>query len=131
MKLGNLLLKQIWKKMQELCYTNDKITTNVCVDDRLSNGQLGIVRKIEINNQNQVEKIYIEFDDSCVGLRVIFYKNLQKIKVWYLMSQNWLKFSSNVAFDKFDQCWKFQLDWISSFGVMIFWNLGNFAFSHP
>ena len=45
------------------------LTTNVCVYDRLSNGQLGTVRKIEINNQNQVEKIYIEFDDSRVGLK--------------------------------------------------------------
>ena len=45
------------------------LTTNVCVDDRLSNGQLGTVRKIAINNQNQIEKIYIEFDDSRVGLK--------------------------------------------------------------
>ena len=44
------------------------LTTNICVDDRLSNGQLGTVRKIATNHQNKVEKIYIEFDDSNVGL---------------------------------------------------------------
>ena len=45
------------------------LTTNVCVDDRLSNGQLGTVQQITTNNQNLVEKIYIEFDDSRVGLQ--------------------------------------------------------------
>ena len=45
------------------------LTTNVCVDDRLSNGQLGTIRKIASNNQNQVEKIYIAFDDPRVGLK--------------------------------------------------------------
>ena len=45
------------------------LTTNVRVDDRLSNGQLGAVRKIVSNMQNLVEKIYIEFDDSRVGLK--------------------------------------------------------------
>ena len=47
------------------------LTTNVCVDDRLSNGQLGTVKEIVTNNQNQVEKIYVKFDDSRVGLKAM------------------------------------------------------------
>ena len=46
-------------------------TTTVCVDDRLSNGQLGTVKEIVTNNQNQVEKIYAKFDDSRVGLKAM------------------------------------------------------------
>ena len=47
------------------------LTTNVCVDDRLSNGQLGTVKEIVTNNQNQVEKIYVKFDGSRVSLKAM------------------------------------------------------------
>ena len=35
------------------------LSTNVCVDDRLSNGQLGTLKEIVTNNQNQVEKFML------------------------------------------------------------------------
>ena len=44
------------------------LTVNVDLQDRLVNGQLGTVKHIVLNSQNNVSKIYIKFDDCKAGL---------------------------------------------------------------
>ena len=45
------------------------LTVNVNLQDRLVNGQLGTVKHIVLNSQNNVSKIYIKFDDCKAGLK--------------------------------------------------------------
>ena len=44
------------------------LTVNVDFQDRLVNGQLGTVKHIVLNSQNNVSKIYIKIDDCKAGL---------------------------------------------------------------
>ena len=44
------------------------LTINVDLQDRLVSGQLGTVKHIVLNSQNNVSKIYIKFDDCKAGL---------------------------------------------------------------
>lgn len=45
------------------------LTTNIDIEDRLINGQIGAVIRIKINNNSDVEKIYVKFDDNLAGLK--------------------------------------------------------------
>ena len=47
------------------------LTVNINIDDRLINGQMGTVCKIKTDNEGQVVKIYIKFDDEKAGLKLI------------------------------------------------------------
>ena len=42
------------------------LTTNINIEDRLLNGQMGTVKHIEIKG-NEVRSIYLELDDKCAG----------------------------------------------------------------
>ena len=42
------------------------LTTNINIEDRLINGQIGTVKHIEIKG-NEVRTIYLELDDKCAG----------------------------------------------------------------
>ena len=47
------------------------LTTNINIEDRLINGQMGTVKHIEIRD-TEVQTIYSELDDKCAGqLRMI------------------------------------------------------------
>ena len=60
------------------------LTSNIDIEDRLINGQIGTVRHITINNATQVEKIYIEFDDEKAGHKLM--NNLRNI----FRQRNWV-----------------------------------------
>ena len=47
------------------------LTINVDLQDRLVNGQLGTIKHIVLNPQNNVSKICIKFDDCKAGLKNI------------------------------------------------------------
>ena len=42
------------------------LTTNINIEDRLINGQMGTVKHIEIK-ENEVRTIYLELDNKCAG----------------------------------------------------------------
>ena len=42
------------------------LTTNINIENRLINGQMGTVKHIEIK-ENEVKTIYLELDDKCAG----------------------------------------------------------------
>ena len=42
------------------------LTTNINIEDRLINGQMGTVKHIEIK-ENELRTIYLELDDKCAG----------------------------------------------------------------
>ena len=42
------------------------LTTNINIEDRLINGQMGTVKHIEIK-ENEVKTIYLELDEKCAG----------------------------------------------------------------
>ena len=42
------------------------LTTNINIEDRLINGQMGTVKHIEIRD-TEVQTIYLELDDKCAG----------------------------------------------------------------
>ena len=46
------------------------LTVNINIDDRLINGQIGTICKIKTDNESQVVKIYIKFDDERAGLKL-------------------------------------------------------------
>ena len=60
------------------------LTSNIDIEDRLINGQIGTVRHITINNATKVEKIYIEFDDEKAGHKLL--NNLRNI----FRQRNWV-----------------------------------------
>ena len=47
------------------------LTININIDDRLINGQMGTVCKINTDNEGQIVKVYIKFDDEKAGLKLI------------------------------------------------------------
>ena len=47
------------------------LTMNVDLQDRLIDGQSGTVNHIEINDQHNISKVYIKFDDNKAGLKRI------------------------------------------------------------
>ena len=47
------------------------LTVNININDRLINGQMGTVCKINTDNEGQVVKIYIKFDDEKTGLKIV------------------------------------------------------------
>ena len=47
------------------------LTMNVDLQDRLIDGQSGTVKHIEINDQHNISKVYIKFDDNKAGLKRI------------------------------------------------------------
>ena len=68
-------LKQAQKRNQlesgGLAYSLDYVnrvmlTTNINIEDRLINGQIGTVKHIKIK-ENEVRTIYLELDDKCTG----------------------------------------------------------------
>ena len=52
---------------------NARVMINMNVDrhDRLNNGHLGTEKHIAINDQCNISKIYIKFDDNKAGLKII------------------------------------------------------------
>ena len=42
------------------------LTTNINIEDRLINGQMGTVKHIKIRD-TEVQTIYLELDDKCAG----------------------------------------------------------------
>ena len=48
------------------------LTTNVDITDRLINGQLGTVMKVNVDNvSNKPSTIFVKFDDSNAGISAI------------------------------------------------------------
>ena len=47
------------------------LTTNINIQDRLINGQMGIVEKIDLNINKDPTVLYIKFDDEKVGKAMI------------------------------------------------------------
>ena len=43
------------------------LTTNINIQDRLINGQMGTVVKIDLNSHKDTTVLYIEFDDVKAG----------------------------------------------------------------
>ena len=58
------------------------LTVNVDLQDRLVNGQLEIVKHIVLNSQNNVSKIYINFNDCKAGLKKINTDNSARQHLW-------------------------------------------------
>ena len=54
------------------------LTSNIDIEDRLINGQIGTVKKIVLNTQNNVTKIYVKFDDSKAGIHLMNKDNYGK-----------------------------------------------------
>ena len=54
------------------------LTMNVDLQDRLINGQLGAVKHIAINDQRNIFKIYIKFDDNKAGSKRISMDSLAR-----------------------------------------------------
>ena len=54
------------------------LTMNVDLQDRLINGQLGTVKHIAINDQRNISKIYIKFDDNKAGSKRISMDSLAR-----------------------------------------------------
>ena len=44
------------------------LTTNINIQDRLINGQMGTVVKIDVNISNEPTILYIKFDDETAGI---------------------------------------------------------------
>lgn len=47
------------------------LTTNINLQDRLINGQMGTVIKIDLNSNNYPNVMYVKFDDSKAGKTTI------------------------------------------------------------
>ena len=58
------------------------LTMNVDLQDRLINGQFGAMKHIAINDQRNISKIYIKFDDSKAGLKRISMDSLAHDCQW-------------------------------------------------
>ena len=59
-----------------------RLTVNVDLQDRLVNGQLGTVKHIVLNSQNNVSKMYINFDDCKAGLKKMNTDNFARQHLW-------------------------------------------------
>ena len=58
------------------------LTINVDLQDRLINSQLGTVKHIALNDQCNISKIYIKFDDNKAGLKRISMDSLARDCGW-------------------------------------------------
>ena len=59
------------------------VTTNIDIDDRLINGDIGTVRKIATDSHVKVTKIYLKLDDDKRGLKLInSYDAIPKRNKW-------------------------------------------------
>ena len=58
------------------------LTVNIDLQDRLVNGQLGIVKHILVDSQKQISKIYIKFDDSKAGKTAMRNDNFARQRGW-------------------------------------------------
>ena len=58
------------------------VTTNIDIDDRLINGQIGRVRKISTNSDGKATKIYLKLDDDKAGLKLINSDAIAKRNKW-------------------------------------------------
>ena len=58
------------------------LTVNVDIADRLTNGQMGIIKHFKQNEQNRVITIYVKFDDSDAGKKLSSSNNLAKQNFW-------------------------------------------------
>ena len=58
------------------------LTMNIDPQDRLINGQLGTAKYIAINDQRNISKIYIKFDDNKADLKRIFMDSLARNCGW-------------------------------------------------
>ena len=58
------------------------LTVNVGLEDRPVNGQLGTVKHIVLNSQNNVSKIYIKCDDCKAGLKKMNTDNFARQHLW-------------------------------------------------
>ena len=58
------------------------LTINVDLQDRLINSQLGTVKHIALNDQCNISKIYIKFDDKKAGLKRISMDSLARDCGW-------------------------------------------------
>ena len=54
------------------------LTSNIDIEDRLINGQIGTVKRVVMNIENKVAKIYIKFDDSKAGIDALNKDNYGK-----------------------------------------------------
>ena len=60
-----------------------RLTVNVDLQDRLVNGQLGTVKHIVLNSQNNVSKMYINFNDCKAGLKKLNTDNFARKHLWF------------------------------------------------
>ena len=60
-----------------------RLTVNVDLQDRLVNGQLGTVKHIVLNSQNNVSKMYINFNDCKAGLKKLNTDNFARQHLWF------------------------------------------------
>ena len=58
------------------------LNANVNLQDRLVNGQLGTVKHIVLNSQNNVSKSYIKFDDCKAALKKMNIDNFAMQHLW-------------------------------------------------
>ena len=63
------------------------VTIHVVLQDSLVNGQLGTVKSIVLNSQNNVWEIYIKFDDFEAGLKKINTNNFARQHSWVLVEK--------------------------------------------
>ena len=47
------------------------LTTNVNVEDKLCNGQIGVIRHIKYDRSNRPHKIYLRMEDEVIGIRTM------------------------------------------------------------
>ena len=47
------------------------LTTNINVEDKLCNGQIGVIRHIKYDSTNRPNKIYLQMEDEGVGIRTM------------------------------------------------------------
>ena len=57
------------------------LTVNIDIQDRLTNGQLGIIRHIEFA-QASVRKVYVKFSDEQAGSKAMRSSYLNKQNSW-------------------------------------------------
>ena len=62
--------------------TRVMLTVNVDIADRLTNGQMGIIKHFKQNEQDRVITIYVKFDDSDAGKKMSSSNNLAKQNCW-------------------------------------------------
>ena len=64
MKTGGLAQKLIFKLGAKVM-----ITSNIDVEDKLCNGQMGTVEYVKLDNERKVTRIYLKMDEDDIGIR--------------------------------------------------------------